>query len=157
MRDERFKAIHRGGLLLPEQHRELMVWAIACAKHVLPLCAQLPDDQLVKALEIAQLWNQGSATVGEARKAAVACHALARESTNPVAVFVIRAVGHAVATAHMADHALGPAWYALKAVQAAGLSTEQEETWQNDQIPLQIRDLVIPRLSLSGSASGRHR
>jgi hypothetical protein len=60
------------------------------------------------------------ASVAEARKASVAPHAVARESPNPVKIAVGRSVGHAVETDHMADHFLGAAWYALKAVKNAG-------------------------------------
>jgi hypothetical protein len=42
------------------------------------------------------------------------------------AIAVARSVGHAVATAHIADHSLGAAWYALKAVKSAGKSIGEE-------------------------------
>jgi hypothetical protein len=43
--------------------------------------------------------------------------AVANESSsNAVSVALARAVGHAVATAHMADHSLRAADYALKAI-----------------------------------------
>ena len=54
-----------------------------------------------------------------------------------------RSVGHAVATAHMADHSLGAAWYALKAVKYAGKSIDKEKKWQNDQLPSEIMELVL--------------
>jgi hypothetical protein len=61
---------------------------------------------------------------------------------------LIRA-GHAVATAHMADHELGAAAYAIQAVRlpspeadalAAG---ERECRWQRDLLPGAIRELVL--------------
>jgi hypothetical protein len=52
-------------------------------------------------------------------------------------------VGQAVATAHMADHALGAAWYALKAVKNAGKSPDAERRWQDEQLPLEIMDLIL--------------
>ena len=54
-----------------------------------------------------------------------------------------RAVGHAVATAHMADHSLGAVWYALKAVKYAGKSIDMERKWQDEQLPLEIEVLVL--------------
>ncbi|MCW3998962.1 MAG: hypothetical protein NWE93_01830 [Candidatus Bathyarchaeota archaeon] len=120
MRDRRFVAEHRGGSLTPMQHQLLMQWAIACATHVLPLLGGEVDMQLQKALDTAEAWARGEATVGMARASAVAAHTVARESSSPAAAAVARAVGHAAATAHMADHALGPALYGLKAVAAAG-------------------------------------
>lgn len=54
-----------------------------------------------------------------------------------------RSVGHAVATAHMADHSLGAAWYALKAVKNAGKSIDAERKWQYEQLPSEIKKLVL--------------
>ncbi|MFO7619244.1 MAG: hypothetical protein R6W91_06280 [Thermoplasmata archaeon] len=95
------------------------------------------------ALDVAMRWPLGEASVGEAMKASVGAHAAARESTGQVAVFVARSVGQAVATAHMADHSLGAAWYALKAVNAAGGSVEKEREWQDGQLPSEVRALVL--------------
>jgi hypothetical protein len=120
-----------------------MKWACDCAEHVLPLFGEEIDERLIHALNVGRAWAQGDASVGEARKASVAAHGVARESTNPVAIAVARAVGHAVATAHMADHSLGPAWYALKAVKNAGKSLDEERKWQNEQLPSEIKDLIL--------------
>jgi len=143
MRDKRFIAEHRGGPLKKEQHYQLMNWACDCAEHVLPLFGEEIDERLINALNVGRAWAQGNASVGEARKASVDAHKVARESTNPVAIAVARAVGHAVATAHMADHSLGPAGYALKAVKNAGKSIDAERKWQDEQLPLEIKDLVL--------------
>ena len=72
-----------------------------------------------------------------------AAHAAARESSDPTARTVARSVGQAVATAHMADHALGAAWYALKAVNHAGQSTDAERRWQDEHLPPEIKDLIL--------------
>ncbi|MGD6852888.1 MAG: putative immunity protein [Candidatus Bathyarchaeia archaeon] len=146
MRDKRFVAEHRGGPLTKTQHRQLMKWAIQCAEHVLALIGEKVDLRLESALKVARAWEQGDASVGDARNAAVAAHAVARESSNPATVAVARAVGHAVATAHMADHSLGPALYALKAVKAAGGSVEAEREWQTAHLPPDVRALVLSAL-----------
>ena len=52
-----------------------------------------------------------------------------------------RSVGHPVATAHMADHSLGTASYALKAVKNAGKSIDTERKWQDEQLPSEIKSL----------------
>jgi hypothetical protein len=143
MRDKRFVARHRGGPLEKERHRQLMKWARACAKHVLPLAGNKIDDRLLQALEVAKAWRQGTARVGEAQRASWAAHAAARESSDPAAIAVARAIGQAVATAHMADHSLGAAWYALRAVKAAGKSIEAERKWQDRQLPAEIKNLVL--------------
>ena len=142
MRDQRFVAAHRGGPLSKERHQQLMGWAVDCAEHVLPIIAE-GDDRLQEILETARAWARGEVPVGNAQKASVQAHALAREFVSPAAVAVARAVGQAVATAHMADHSLGGALYALKAIEATGQSIEPERTWQNERLPLEIKDLVL--------------
>ncbi len=143
MRDKRFVAEHRGGPLKKEQHIQLITWAYTCAEHVLHLSGEPPDERLKNALLIAREWAQGNASTGEAMKASVAAHAVARESSSPLSTAVARSVGQAVATAHMADHSLGAAWYALKAVKNAGASNDAERRWQDDQLPSEIRELVL--------------
>ncbi len=83
MRDQRFVAKHRGGPLKKEQHCQLITWAIACAEHVLPLFGEKPDERLENALLVAKAWAQGKASTGDAMKASVAAHAVARESSDP--------------------------------------------------------------------------
>jgi hypothetical protein len=146
MRDKRFVAEHRGGPLTAAQHRQLMEWAIQCAEHVLPLFGEKIDPRLENALRVAEEWRQGKASVGDARNAAVAAHGVARESSCPAAVAVARAVGHAVATAHMADHSLGAALYALKAVKVAGGSVGAERNWQIEYLPMDVKELVLSAL-----------
>jgi hypothetical protein len=143
MRDKRFVAEHRGGPLKKEQHYQLMKWACECAEHVLPLISKNIDGRLTNALLVAKAWTQGKASVGDARKASLSAHAVARESSNPTTIAAARSVGHAVATAHMADHSLGSVWYALKAVKNAGKSIDAERKWQNKQLPLEIKELVL--------------
>jgi hypothetical protein len=143
MRDKRFIAKHRGGPLKKEQHYQLMKWACDCAEHVLHLYGEKIDERLKNALNVAKEWIQGNTSVGEARKASLGAIAVARESSNPSAVAVARSIGHAVATAHMADHSLGAALYALSAVKNAGKSTVTETSWQNEQLPSEIKELVL--------------
>jgi hypothetical protein len=150
-RDPRFVAVHRGGLLDLSRHRLLASWAADCAEHVLPLfAARHPDDERPRrAIESARAWARGEATVGEARKASVAAHAAARGASDPAAREAARAAGHAVATAHMADHELGAAAYAIKAVRLASpgpdaqKAGERECRWQREQLPDAVRELVL--------------
>jgi len=57
------------------------------------------------------------------------------------------AVGQGVATAHMADHCMGAALYAQKALKLAGKSFEDERNWQLKK--LEDLDLKEFRLLLS--------
>lgn len=143
MRDKRFVAEHRDGPLKKEQHQQLIKWACDCVEHVLPLLDGKLDDRLKNALLIAKEWEKGNATVGDARSAAFGAIALANESSNPISIAIARAAGQAVATAHMADHSLGAAVYALKAVKNAGKSIDTERKWQNELLPSEIKELVL--------------
>jgi len=143
MRDKRFIAEHRGGPLKKEQHKQLIKWACDCVGNVLPLLGKKLDERLKNALLIAKDWAKGNATVGHARNASLKAIAVANESLNPIEIAVARAIGHAVATAHMADHSLGAALYALKAVKNACKSIDAERKWQNDQLPSEIMELVL--------------
>ena len=143
MRDRRFVAEHRGGPLRKQQQCELIEWACRCSEHVLHLFGARVDQRLADAIEVAMDWKGGRASVGDARKASLGAIAVANESSSPITVAVARSVGHAVATAHMADHSLGAAWYALKAVTSAGGSADGERAWQDEQLPSSIREPVL--------------
>ncbi len=143
MRDKRFIVEHRGGPLKKEQHCQLIQWACDCSENVLQLFGEKIDERLKNALNVAKEWKQGNASVGDARKASLGAIAVANESSNLTAIAVARSVGHAVATAHMADHSLGATLYALKAVKNAGKSTDVERKWQDEHLPSDIKELVL--------------
>jgi hypothetical protein len=149
MRDRRFVAVHRGGPLDIATHRLLAAWAADAAEHVLPLfTAWSTDERPQVAIDTARAWARGDIPVGMAQKTAVAAHAAAREVNNTSATAAARAAGHAVATAHMADHSMGAYIYALKAVAAAGQSVETEREWQVAHMPEELRELIISGLGL---------
>lgn len=148
MRDKRFVAIHRGGSLNQEQHRQLMLWACQCVEHVLYLVEPTVLNRITSALSVGRAWVNGFKSVGDARKASVDMLALARELSDPVQVALARASGHAVATAHMADHSMGGALYALKAVNCARKTVDEERSWQEAQIPLEVKGFVLEVMQL---------
>ena len=153
MRDERFKAAHRGGQLDMPQHQLLARWAADCAEHVLPLFSERhpEDDRPRRAIETARAWARGEVTVGEARAAALAAHAAARDAANDAARSAARAAGQAAGTAHMADHAPHAAAYAIRAVRTAAKGKDDvgagdlEGRWQQERLPEEIRGLVLSR------------
>jgi uncharacterized protein GlcG (DUF336 family) len=110
------------------------------------------DERLNKALLIAKEWANRNASVGDAMKASVEAHAVARESGNPISIAVARSVGQAVATAHMGDHSLAAALYALKAVKNANKSIDTERKWQNEQLPSEIKDIVLTAMIMKEKA-----
>lgn len=63
--------------------------------------------------------------------------------------YVARSAGHAVATAYMADHELGAAAYAVRAVcstvpeDKVKQIRKKEIRWQRENLPKEIRELMI--------------
>jgi hypothetical protein len=149
-RNPRLITVRRGGTLERDHHSLLAIWAAACAGHVLPIFEHgHPLDSRPRfALEQARAWARGEITMTQARTAAFAAHAAARNATG-AAKEAARSAGHAVAVAHMADHELGAAAYAIRAVRAnVDLSLRddagrRECQWQRAQLPDSIRDLVL--------------
>lgn len=149
-RDPRLITIRRGGILQDADHRLLAVWAADCAEHVLHFFEEMyPSDLRPReAIQQARAWSRGEIIMAQARKAAFAAHAAARDASG-AAKEAARAAGHAVAVAHMADHELGAAAYAIRAARAAVDSSMQKEAghrecrWQRDQLPDTIRGLVL--------------
>lgn len=143
MRDKRFIAEHRGGFLTKNQHRQLILWACKCVENVLFLTGKKVEERLIDAIETAKEWTNDNASVGDARKASLDAIAVANELTNPIEIAIARSVGHAVATAHMADHSLRAIDYALKAVKLADKSMEIERKFQDNHLPPDIAVLVL--------------
>lgn len=125
-----FIAVHRGGPLTKKHHRLLMKWARECAEHILPLAGNDIDHRLTEALRIAEEWENSRIAAGACMKASLEAHAAARETDDPVRKAIARSVGQAAATAHMADHSLGAAFYALRAVKLAHADVQSEKEWQ---------------------------
>jgi hypothetical protein len=125
-------------LLSKRDHRTLMLWATDCAEHVLPYFEEKypKDDRPRKAIEAGRAWARGEIKMSEARAAAFAAHAAARDTNQAAACAVARATGHAAATAHVASHAVHAATYATKAATYAadptdaGVQTSEERIWQ---------------------------
>jgi hypothetical protein len=142
--------VRRGGTLEDTHHRLLAAWAANCAEHVLDYFdSQYPsDDRPRHAIEQARAWSRGEISMTQARAAAYAAHDAAKVATG-AAREAARAAGHAVATAHMADHELGAAAYAIRAVRAASPPDKRAEAgrnecqWQREQLPDAIRALVL--------------
>ena len=149
-RDPRLVTVHRGGTLKDDDHHLLAMWAAACAGHVLHFFEQTHpwDARPRRAIEQALEWARGAITMTQVRIAAFAAHDAAREASGS-AKEAARAAGHAVAVAHMADHELGTAAYAIRAVRSAVGPNERDGVgraecqWQRSQLPVEIRDLVI--------------
>ncbi|MFF0654764.1 MULTISPECIES: putative immunity protein [Micromonospora] len=150
IRDPRFTTIRRGGTLTDEHHHLLALWAATCAEHVLGLFeAVRPEDPRPReAIEHARAWVRGEVRMMQAR--AAGGHAMgAARNLRGAARNAAYAAGQAAVVAHVAAHELGAAAYAIKAVRAAapaglGEAAGRDECrWQRDQLPAEIRELVL--------------
>ncbi|HKO25527.1 MAG TPA: hypothetical protein VJY65_12420 [Chloroflexota bacterium] len=149
-RDPRFVTIRRGGTLTDADHQLLALWAASCAEHVLDLfeSAKPSDPRPRHAIEQARAWARGEITMSQARTAAGYANAAARDLSG-AARHAAYAAGQAAVVAHVAAHELGAAAYAIKAVQAAAPQAEREQAgrqecqWQREQLPVEIRELVL--------------
>lgn len=150
VRDPRLVTIRRGGTLTDEHHRLIAEWALLCAEHVLPLFeAHRPDDRRPReAIELGRAWIRGEVRMREAHKMAFQANAAGRGMPDPVK-FAALAAGQAVAVAHVAEHGLGAAAYAIRARGAAAPADRarqarlEERDWQRARIPAAIRELVL--------------
>jgi len=113
-----------------------MAWARICCEHVLTLSEVDLDQRLQRALLVAKEWECGLVKTGVAIKASRQAHRFAREESDVKLQLIARSIGQAIATAHMADHALGAAFYSLKAVDEIGKSVNEERKWQIEQLAL---------------------
>jgi hypothetical protein len=125
-------------LVRKTDHKTLAIWAIDCAERVLPYFEEkYPDDNRPrKAIESLQEWiRTGEFRMADVRKAALDAHAAAREvGEDNAARSAARATGQAMATAHVSNHSIGAANYALQAVYRATNSSyaamDKERDWQ---------------------------
>jgi len=149
VRDSRFITVRRGGSLEDQDHRLLAVWAADCAEHVLHHFEQArpKDDRPRRAIDLGRAWARGEVTWWEARTAAGHANAAARDLSG-AARHAAYAAGQAAAVGHVAAHELGAAAYAIRAARAAAddegeQAGRRECKWQRDQLPDEIRDLVL--------------
>lgn len=150
VRDPRFVTVRRGGSLTDGDHQALARWAAACAEHVLALFEEsVPDDPRPRqAVEAARAWARGE--VGMMHTRALGGHAMgAARPLRGAARFAAYAAGQAACVAHVPEHDLGAAAYAIKAVRTTRPADDQrsagqaERDWQRDQLPRRLHDLVV--------------
>ena len=150
VRDRRFVTIGRGGDLSNADHRLLALWAATCAEHVLGFfeSARPYDLRPRRAIEHARAWARGEAKMAEARAAGGHAMGAARDLQG-AARYAAYAAGQAAVVAHVAAHELGAAAYAIKAARAAapegnaGAAGRKECLWQREQLPGEVRALVL--------------
>lgn len=150
VRDPRLVTVRRGGTLTDDDHRLLALWAARCAEHVLPLfeVAVPGDDRPRSAIEHVRAWARGEVAMTICR--AAGGHAMgAARPLRGAARFAAYAAGQAACVPHVAEHDLGAAAYAIKAVRAAtapdgaDAAGRRECRWQREHLPDAVRDLVL--------------
>lgn len=106
-------------LIEQQNHRTLVMWALDCAKGILPIFeSKYPDDKRPReALKAARRWAHGEIKMPMAKKAAHASHNAATEviEASPSAGAAARAMGHVIGTVHVETHAIGVACYGITA------------------------------------------
>jgi len=130
-----------------QDQRLLAAWAADCAERMLPFFekAYPKDGRPRKAIEACRTWvRTGVFKMADIRKASLDAHAAAREAKeNNAACFAAHAAGQAVATAHVPQHAFGPAYYALKIAAADSANADakiaKELNWQTRHLPKHLR------------------
>jgi Imm-5 like putative immunity protein len=150
VRDPRFITVRRGGTLEDDDHQLLALWAAECAEHVLPHFerARPGDDRPRRAIDLGRAWARGEVTWAEARTAAGHANAAARDLRGAPR-HAAYAAGQAGAVGHVAAHELGAAAYSIRAARDAAPGSESVEAgrrecrWQRDQLPAEIRELVL--------------
>nr|WP_281497265.1 hypothetical protein [Ornithinimicrobium sp. F0845] len=150
VRDPRLVTIRRGGTLTTEDHHRLALWAATCAEHVLPLfeAVRAEDARPREAVAAARAWVAGDLPMMAARAAGGHAMGAARDLTD-AARHAAYSAGQAACVAHVAEHDLGAAAYAIKAVRASVAEADAEVAgrlecrWQHDQLPDAIRQLVL--------------
>jgi len=80
-------------LLSKRSHRTLVLWAADCAERVLPYFEEKypKDNRPRKAIEAGRAWVRGEIALSEARTAAFAAHAAARDTNQDAACAAGRA------------------------------------------------------------------
>jgi hypothetical protein len=148
VRDPRLVTVRRGGTLTDADHRRLALWAATCAEHVLHLFEdEQPSDARPRAaIDAARAWARGEMAMMEAR--ARGGHAMgAARPLRGAARHAAYSAGQAACVGHVAEHDLGAAAYAIRAVAAANPDVPDagraERDWQRSVLDPSIRALVL--------------
>ena len=150
VRDLRIVAVRRGGTLTDEDHHLIALWSATCAEHVLDSFESVrpQDPRPRQAIEQVRAWARGEVRMMETRAAGGHAMAAARELSG-ASRHAAYAAGQAAVVAHVAEHGLGAAAYAIRAAIAAAPPSESEAArlrecrWQRDQLPDAVRELVL--------------
>ena len=116
------------GRLSSMRRRAVVLWALRGAEiSVSELEAYFPGDPcFLEALSAARAWAEGRVKMPAARRAILAAHAAAKETSDARAAALCHAVGQACSAVHTPRHAPGLVCYRLTAL----LSGLPEADWE---------------------------
>ena len=104
--------------LKASSRRTVVLWALEGAQCPARALREYfgEDDRFADAVEMGRMWAEGRVKMPAARRAILGVHAAARETSDPAAVALCRAVGQACSAVHSPRHAPGLAIYELTAL-----------------------------------------
>lgn len=141
----------------------LALWSLECAERVLPFFEGVaPQDSRPRdALGTGREWvRTREFRMADIRAASLAAHTAAKDvQFDRSASSAAHACGQAVATAHVAQHAYGGAYYALKAIAASDFADGRERVftelaWQSENLPDHLQAEVMSRLIVEERRKG---
>lgn len=111
-------------------------YALLLAIHIMML-AKYPDmtnENIVQGFIVNEQWQSGNARAYDVRQVGFKINSMAKNSEDVLTKTVLRVVGHAVASAHMKEHAMVASDYAIKVINLLNPDDEdsvtKERNWQ---------------------------
>ncbi len=104
---------------LESQHkRAVVLWALECAEEACSRYEQMNPHEGIprEAIRKSRSWARGEIKLSEARKAILACHALAKREEQKEGIALLHAIAQACSTVHARRHALAFPLYRLTAL-----------------------------------------
>lgn len=101
-----------------ESHKVMVLWAFDFASQAVEtLTLRYPEEKRPQvALNTTRAWAAGEVKMPVAKRAILACHALAKELDSPIDAALCHAIGQACGVVHASGHALGFPVYELTAI-----------------------------------------
>ena len=115
-------------------------YAVALGRRVLELL-NFPEEQrkvISRNLKVNEAWQKGEASLHELREASFRMHQLAKENSLGLYKAALRAIGHAIASGHVKEHAIVASDYAIKVINILFPgdmeAVRKERRWQLEQL-----------------------
>lgn len=119
---------------------KLCKYALILATHILTTVEYKDKENPIikEGYAVNERWQKGNARMHDVRQAGFKIHRLAKSSQDIVAQTALRAVGQAVATGHMREHAMVSSDYAVKVINLLFPNdinaVRQERFWQIEHL-----------------------